>query len=71
MNQDLTNNIPIKNEFLRLINPKEENIAKDDLIINILRFNKTSKKKELACEGYGSWVGELFIDQTRYNLNKL
>lgn len=39
---------------------------KDDFIVNFVKYNKTTKKKELAMKGHGSWLGELIIEDKMF-----
>ena len=49
-----------------MFSSKEETEPLDNFIIQISKLNKTTKKKELISEGYGSWLGEIVIDDKKY-----
>ena len=38
----------------------------DDMVIRITQYKKETKTKECICEGYGSWIGSIVLDNKQY-----
>lgn len=60
----------IKNSITGLFKSKEKKIPSDDVVIQILQVNPTTKQKDFVSEGSGSWLGEIIIDSKRFILIK-
>lgn len=63
--QDVGNVEAIANSITKLFASKQETEPLDNFIIQITKLNKTTKKKELISDGYGSWLGEIVIDDKK------